>query len=383
MKLFTFARLFIVTLLAPSMLYAQINMGMVGDSVTDDYLGGAKLFNNNLAAGSWGQILAVTRVDDFNFGGYKAVGDTWDANIRYSGYEFNYATSGGAASDNAVLHVAGMADPLPIAVLGGSHLGAQTAGLAEEIAAGNVGTAYVGIGSNDFFYNSYILDPSGSVTLDSAVVINQAFIDDVASSILAGVDTLLAAGAASTDGSVDLLLGLVPAGTAGGSSPEILAGIDAVNQQLIDGAASRGVAIVDLWSWTLGESRVDQATDILTVGGLVIQPDTVATSADIGPQGDGVFCNTDGGCALDSHALNIAAEDGVHPNTIIQGLMANEIINALNANYGHSVELLTDAEIWGLAGVTAVPVPAAVWLFGSALITLLGINRKAWFLVEA
>ncbi|WP_145999110.1 hypothetical protein [Oceanicoccus sp. KOV_DT_Chl] len=360
------------TLLTLSTLsHAQINMGMVGDSLTDDYLGGPALTNNNLAAGSWGQILAHSRGSDFNFGGYKSVADgTWDNSIRYSGYEYNYATSGGVASDNTMNTIAGLGVQIPVTAFGASYLSAQTAGLAQEISAGNVSTAYVGIGSNDFFFRTNMFDTSGNTYPNPDGVIDQAFIDDVASSILAGVDTLLAAG------DVDLLLGLLPAGTAGGSNADILAGITAVNQQLIDGALARGVAIVDLWSWTLDANRVDQATGTVTVGGLEIALNTAATNADISLIGDGAFCNTAGECALDSHALNYAAEDGLHPNTIIQGLLANEMIAALNDNYGHNITQLSDQEILSLAGVSAVPVPAAMWLFTSALLGLVGLKRR-------
>ena len=46
--------------------------------------------------------------------------------------------------------------------------------------------------------------------------------------------------------------------------------------------------------------------------------------------------------------LRYRAEDGLHPNTVIQGLMANEVLKALNAAYGAGIELLTDEEILAL-----------------------------------
>jgi hypothetical protein len=361
-------------LFAASFSHAQINMGMVGDSLTDDYLGGSASINNNLASYSWGQILGDTRGDDFSFGGYKSVDDgTWDS-VRYSGYEYNWATSGGAARDSATVNFNGTL--LPATISGTSVLSTQTAGLSTAIANNEVETAFVGIGSNDFFYHtSIILDADGNSEFNPAAIIDQAFIDDMASSILSGVDQLIAAGDASTNGNVDILLALIPGGTAGGSTPEILAGIEAVNDLLLAGANDRGIATVDLFGWTDDPGRVNP-DDSVNIGDLIIELESEATMTDLGIDGSGP-CNTEDLCALESHAMNYISEDGLHPNTTIQGLIANEILAALNESYGYEVALLTDEEILTVAGVSAVPIPTAAWLFGSALLGLAGIKRKS------
>ncbi len=352
-----------------SLAQAQINMGMTGDSLTDDYLGGAAKVNSDLAAFSWGQVLAETRSSDFNFGGYKSVDDgTWDS-VRYSGYEYNYATAGGAASDNTTMNISNF---LTLQVdnvqVGSSYLSTQTTALAQEISAGNVDTAFVGIGSNDFFYHTNVFDFDGNWTADPTAVIDQAYIDDIANSILAGVDTLLAADSA------DVLLALIPAGTAGGSNPEILDGINAVNTLLLQGAADRGIATVDLFGYNSDPDRVNE-DGAITIGDLIIELDTAASAADISAEGTGP-CNSLG-CATESHANYYLADDGLHPNTIVQALIANQIIDALNSHYGHSIALLSDEEILAVAGISAVPVPAAAWLFGSALLGLIGVKRRS------
>ena len=345
---------------------AQINMGMVGDSLTDDYLGGPARANNNLAAYSWGQILAETRGSDFNFGGYKSVADgSWDT-MRYSGYEYNYATSGAAASDNSVQRLQGGAE-IPVDApwaSGSSYLSTQTTGLATHISNGQVDTVFVGIGSNDFFYRSSTFDFSGNSTLDDPVALDQADIDDISSSILTGVDTLIAAG------NSDILLAFLPEGTAGGVTPEVLAAIQAVNDILQQGASERGIATVDLWGWTTEEGRVNPDGSI-NVGGVQVTPGSAATEIDISASGVGP-CNSEGLCALESHAQYYSAEDGLHPNTLIQGLIANEVIMALNNAYGHDIDTLTDQELLSVAGVSEVPVPAAFWLFASSLLSLSG-----------
>ena len=335
-----------------------ITLGMAGDSLTDDYLGGPADVNNDLAALSWGQVLLSARGTDFDFGDYKPVGEIWD-NVRYSGSEYNWATSGGVASDNAVLNIVGLPNPLPVTVSGSSVLSTQTAGLAQQIADGDVSTAYVGIGNNDFFYHTTSFDLAGNFIPNPDAVIDQAFIDDVAGSILTGVDTLRAAGP------VDLLLGLLPPGTAGESAPEVIAGIDAVNDILREGAAARGIPVLDVFSWVDDPARVDPDGSVL-IGDLVIELGTSATAADLSLEGQGP-CNSLDLCALPSHAENYIAEDGIHTNTLINGLIANEMIDALNASYGHSISPLSDAEILRLAGVPE-PTSGALLVLGLALL---------------
>lgn len=370
------AALAVVSLL-PVVAHAQINMGMVGDSITDDYLGGPAQTNNNLAALSWGQILAETR-GEFNFGNYLEVGTTWDDSaasvfpIRYSGYEYNWATSGGVASDNTttdILQANGTYSPIPVNFFGASYLSDQAVGLASNIASGQVDTAFVGIGGNDFLFHGTAFDTSGNSFPNPDNAFDQAFIDDISSSILEGVDTLLAA--TPEGGNLDLVLALLRSRDESGERGEAVA---AINDVLVAGALERGIATVSLYDWTNDPGRVDE-NGFVQVGGLLIEPGTVADSDDISVDGDGA-CNAEGLCALDSHALSFTAEDNIHPNTIIQGLIANEVIGVLNSAYGHDIALLSDGELLGLAGITAVPIPAAAWLFGSALIGLVSIKRR-------
>ena len=358
---------------AAPFVHAQINMGMVGDSRTDDYLGGPARANNNLAAYSWGQVLAETRGNDFNFGAYKSVNDgIWDT-IRYSGYEYNYATSGAAASNNSVQRIqGGLEVPVDAAwASGSSYLSSQTAGLSTHIANGNVDTVFVGSGSNDFFYRSTTFDFSGNATLDNPLTIGQLDVDDISSSILAGVDTLIAAG------NSNMLLALLPQGTAGGSPPEVLTAIQAVNDILVQEAATRGVAVVDMWGWTTEAGRVNPDGSI-NVGGLSISADTSASANDdLSAAGLGPCSNNGDTCALTSHASHATAEDGLHPNTLIQGLMANQVIGALNQAYGHNIQALSDQELLAVAGVSEVPVPGALWLFASSLLGLRVVQSRS------
>lgn len=63
----------------------------------------------------------------------------------------------------------------------------------------------------------------------------------------------------------------------------------------------------------------------------------------------------------------VELRDGIHSNTIIQGLIANEIIDALNSNYGHQIAPLSDAELLELAGV---PEPHISLLLGLGVLAV-------------
>lgn len=375
-----------VLLASSGLTQAQINFGAVGDSLTDEYLQVPNAASTDLAANSWFEMLADLRGSDFNFGEFNAAPNYWP-DRRDSGYEFNWAKAGGAASYNTVLNIDfGVAAGQPLGAIvstislddplfdGGSYVGDQAIGLAGQIANDEVQVAFVGGGSNDFFYRTTLFDINEERYEDPNAD-PDAEVADIASSILANVDTLLAAGAASTSGDVELLLALLPPGTAaeGAESQEIIDAINAVNDILIAGAAERGVATVDMFGFSLDTDRTNPDGSV-NIGNLVIAQDSIATEDDLSPEGEGL-CNSFGECALPSHALNFVAEDGIHPNTAIQGLIANQVIDALNTNYGYNVALLTDAEILSLTGVSEVPVPPAMALFVSAIGLLFGGKR--------
>lgn len=351
----------------------QIKLGLLGDSIVDDYLGPTRFngVNTNLAAGSFGQIMAATRSADFDFGAFRSPADgTWDP-IRQAGYEFNAATAGAAASTSANVKLdfdgqgIGSFFSTPVA----SNLSLQIDIMETLVAQGRVDTVVMSIGANDFFYEINVADTvNGGLYPDPAGAIDQPFIDDVANSILTGIDRLNAAG------DVDIVVTWVP--TIPIMDQPQIDGVAAVNALLAAQAPVKDFVFFDSQEWSRTGPKVDPITGDITVGGLVIPFGSTASAADIGPGGDGVFCTAEGLCPLDSHANFYIAEDGIHLNTLMQGQLANEIIQQLNDNFGHDVALISDAELLGLVGVTPIPVPGAVWLLGSALALLAGLRRR-------
>ena len=68
-----------IFLFGASMAAAQINMGAMGDSITDEYLKpnpAGNRYNTDLAAHSWLEIVAQTRPTYINFGTYAPPGGT-------------------------------------------------------------------------------------------------------------------------------------------------------------------------------------------------------------------------------------------------------------------------------------------------------------------
>ena len=358
----------------------SLSLGLAGDSVIDDYLGPDTQGNTNLAAGSFGQILGELRSDQIDFGAYKSVNDgAWDT-IRNSGYEYNFATAGGVASSSAVVKLL-FAPNTPDAPLFmppiEATLEGQVLGMAPLITEGNITAAFIQTGGNDFFFRANVIDTAGGGLLPATDFtngngeINSAFINDVADSILSAVDILQDAGP------VNIVLGTLP------KIPEImnqdaLDGVDAVNAILLAGALERNVAIFNtgITSWSSVGTYIDPLTGDITIGDLMIEFGSRATGDDISQDVDGLFCNNEGYCPLDSHHTKFLAEDGIHLNTLVQGLMANEIVGVFNEAYGYEIDLLTEGELLSLVGISEVPVPAAVWLFGSALAGLGWMRRK-------
>lgn len=335
--------------------YAQ-TFGAIGDSLTDEYWGtSTDITQTDLAARNWVQILAEYR--GLDFGAFE--GDpTVRGEPRNEGFEYNWARSAATAQ-------AGVFPLLTAAMpqLADANAPAQAAGLVPAIASGDVDFVYVGIGTNDFGICEMLPTYGVPCTIDSA------FATDVRDAILGTLDTLQSAGP------VDVLLGLLPAGTSAGTDPTTLAYIQWVNAEIAAGAAARGIPAIDLWAWTTDPSRFNEDGN-LVFAGYEIVPGTASTLAQTIPAGSapaGAPCDSAGNCATLAYALNFAAHDGLHPSTIIQGLMANEFLQAMNDSYGTSYALLTEQEILS----AAVPEPGSTALVLAAIAALAASRRKS------
>lgn len=342
-----------------------ITIGALGDSITDEYLGtGATLANGmtDFAALNWVQILAQTRSSYIDFGALITDPSVY-GEPRNEGYEYNWARAAATALTPGIIDT--------FAGITGTDVTSQAAGLATSIASGEVEMAYVGIGSNDYFVRDGFggLFPGGAKPFSGDDY--DAWEADLVGTILGSVDTLLGA---NPDSPPDIVLGLIPSGTAGANdSQELLDAIDHANSLLIAGAEDRGIAIVDLFAWTDDSNRYDVDGNLL-IGDLVIDPLSNVTGDDLVPEGtEGAGpCDSLGNCAGPTHAEKFGADGYGHPNTAPSGLIANEFLKVINEYYGTDIPLLTDNEIVSLTGYQAaeVPLPSA---FGFLIMGLTGL----------
>lgn len=389
--------------------HAIINMGMAGDSLTDEYLASAPGDQSglNLAAKSWVQILAQTRSANFNFGAYKPDPlNNWGG-TRDTGYEYNYAKSGAVASNNTVVQLGAPGSThvdftQPITATGSSYLSAEIngdpalpgdIGLKGQISAGKVDTAFIGIGANDFLFRNNVfgyLPPYSSTPLPLVDLNLSAVVTDVTNGILAAVNTSLNA---APGGNLNLLVALVRPQSSGNDAraQAINTAVTAINNNLLAGIADlqaqgKHVASVDLWGWASdpNDPHHYNLDGTITIGGLTISPTAVSTdplAGDLVPAGtpgaSTTLCNAEGMCATEQNAMHFYTEPVAHPNTLIQGLLANQVIGALNDNFGAGIALLSDSELLAIPQYTpSVPVPASAWLFASGLLGLAEAKRR-------
>lgn len=323
-----------------------VTFGALGDSLTDEYLGTAATFGGtDLPALNWVQILVQQRGLDF---GALETDPTVRGETRNEGYAHNWARSGATAAPPGIVTIPTLAP--------------QVAGLAPVVAAGSIDFVYLGIGSNDFFWREVTAPPGSDFLGPDYAAWQQQRLD----AVFGAIDQIRAAETAAGK-PVEIILAELPPGTAGGQTPDVLTGIQMYNTELRTRAATYGLTTVDMWSWTSDPTRVDANGDLL-MGGITVPAGSVATVAQTVPRGTPGHgpCDSQDQCATAAYAFNFTASDTIHPNTIVQGLLANTFIGFLNDEHGLDIALLSDAEIIQ----AAVPEPGTALLVGAGLVML-------------
>jgi phospholipase/lecithinase/hemolysin len=338
MKINIIKTLIVLSIVIPTVVHALVNMGAVGGSVTDEYLAAPTRVETDLAAFSWVEIISLKRANEVNFGEFRSGEAPWP-DKRHAGYEYNWAKVGAAAGNEARVQFSLFKLKIDNFFVGSEYLEKQVDNILSSVESGQIELVSIGAGSNDFLYETHRFDLAGNMTRNN-VDPDAAFADSVSNSLLAQAARLKAAGA-------KVLLALVPSFTAGGPADlPTQQSIDITNAALISGAAELGIAIVDMYGF---ERNADGG---VTVGGVTVVGGTAATDADLVPAGTpgAGDCYASGLCAGPTHKTKYAAEDGFHPNTIIQGLIANQVIEIMNSFYGTSITPLTEQEIVSLTG---------------------------------
>lgn len=283
-----------------------LRLGIIGDSGQDEYQGTDNRGGDfHAVTFNWVEQLVLSgRVDVGAWGEY--------AEPRRTGYANNWARSGATAADM---------------IAAGQHTG-----LAEQIAAGEIDVAVIAVGSNDFApYRSTGYAPIYNGTVSGEALDEK--INGLVSDVATAIDTLQAAG------DIPILVATVPNW---GDTPLVMGNPDfadaekrqlvtdalrTTNARLSETAAGRGVEMVDLdglYASLVG--RMDGGK--LVVGSEPINPFGVGDAPHNGVLGD-----------------------GIHGGTVLEGLLANWYLEAINAAAGTSLTPLSDDEILAFAGL--------------------------------
>jgi lysophospholipase L1-like esterase len=272
-------------------------VGVIGDSYADEFQFYAP---DRSTAKNFVELLAEDR--KFNFGEFTT---TLRDEPRNAGFAFDWARSGDTSGD-LLAH--------------GQHTG-----LASQIATGDVKYAFVFVGGNDF---------RGVFTSGDPIAALQAVVPTVLTNISAAVNTLLAA-----NPNVKIVIGAVPGV---GILPEaryaVAAGI--LPQALVDGADAAAAALNGQLRLLADSS--DQIA-VANVDGLVRR----------------IFAKDKfkvGGVEIDrnlpsNEPNHLFLADGIHGGTIVQGLLANTFIKAIDLEFGAHIKKLSSREILKNAGI--------------------------------
>jgi lysophospholipase L1-like esterase len=297
-------------LIFPATVFASFGkLGAMGDSLTDEYWDMGWSYAKN-----WPQLLVEYRGIDMGPTAAQAGVGTW-GEPRNTGFKYNWARGG---ANSATLLTQG-----------------QHTGVAAQASSNGVGYAVLAIGPNDFntgfqpgvWYGPYYNIYNG--------VWSAAQIQSHVAQSISNVETALAAVRAA---GVSVVLvnvvdpGPTPAVASGWTSvanrDRVTSAIRSVNAGLRSLAQKYQVPLVD-W-FALETAMLGPNTNLhstLKVGNVTIN----LSASDPGPP--------------NSRPTNAFIWDGFHPNTVLQGILANTILQAFNSGYGAGVPLFSEQEL--------------------------------------
>lgn len=294
--------------LVPTVTPAPIHMkgiAILGDSQSDEYRADDNRgYNYPASTLNWVEILHNER--KVNFGKWGVWGEP-----RRTGYEYNWARTGNTTA----------------AMIESDH----PSGVAQQIKEGKVNVVVIFIGANDFA--PYIL-PDGYDAIYNEQLSESAKkrkVNRVVADIKTAVYTIKDAG----DARILLVkipdwgqhVGVQVAFPFPDQRAEVSAVINDVNQEL---------------------DKLAQDENLLTLDPNAFYSDLVYKNENKKTTIDGVTLER---LLLNNNPKNFYLEDGVHTGTVVNGLLANEILKKINVMIDNDVPLLTQKEIRQTAGL--------------------------------
>lgn len=365
-----------------------VTLGVLGDSLADEYQGNAHLSTFDFAqiGLNWVEQLAKSR--NIDFGAYSADplvrGEPRNGGFAHNWSRYGVSVTEPTFSSIVPLSYVSLLEALP-------PFSEMVDGLAAGVAHGKVDIVYVQIGHNDFFVHLWCggftppgppdfvdrCDPDGEVAggLFTGPEFD-AFSGAVVAAIFAAVDTLRASREVPiVIGEIADMIPPLPLWhdpiSVNVDADVYAAAVGSTNAALEQEASQRGIPFVKTFDAV--RSRLEkpgfsfpapweECRDFFPIEEnlckIVIGERRV--SASVADEADLIFaaeveehgpCWARGLaiCASEAYALTAFLQDEVHPNTVLQGLTANGVIEALNTHFDLGVVPLSDAEILGHA----------------------------------
>lgn len=325
----------------------EVRIGVIGDSLSDEYQG---------FVGLPGVQWTAQVQDDLRISLGTAENDpSVRGEPRNDGFGLNWARFAQAALDiqwndpqvQAAVQAAGR--PLDPRWEDLGPFDAQIHGLGAQIAAGEVDVALVWVGHNDLFIRQFIgFERDGG---------QQAFYSALVTKIVTAAGTLRAYASADEENPKAKVAIIGLAGAASALNPSLAAAAD-----------NAGIAFIDPFNTAVNGIVTEQAsTGSFDVGGtdlmpfdITFSPEFTATAknaslADLSPTGSGPCGYSpllDGeACSTPAYAEPFRHYDGIHPNTLYMGVVGNQVLTELNDAFGFAMRTIPDAQLLSTAGL--------------------------------
>ena len=295
----------------------MLKLGVIGDSLSDEYFEDS----TRAYAQNWLQQLAENRTIDPGPTAQAArqPQGTWGP-PRGTGYAYNWSAAFGTAQS---LLSSG-----------------QAPGLAAQIVLAGIDCAVLAIGANDFhpYGNAYAGIYNGAWSPARVRAYERECLNNLKRAVVivrrTGVPLILVN---IPDVGATPAVATAPRYADAANREKVTATIQNLNAQLRQLATTYQVSLVDWFS--LAQAMTGPPTNqqlVFVLGGVPI-----------------MMQQTDPGPGLDANPTAGFVADGFHPHTVVQGVLANAIMQALDLGTGANLSLFTDAEILDHAGLAA------------------------------
>jgi lysophospholipase L1-like esterase len=310
------AALWLLLCVAPLDQVRSANVVVIGDSVSAEYemipylppmenpTDYARISANGWESMSWVEVLARLRGDYFNFGRFKADLPGWP-DLRFSGYEFNFAIPGFLAAQYEDIVTSSLFSN-PQYLLFRSTL--------QDVLKNQADQVVIWLGANEFRANYGFLADGGAA---------QPLIDNLSADLKATIEFVQ-----KQRSGLKIVIANLPDL---GASPDkrntqpdrakrarVTVATKQANEAIAALAAAKGIAVADVFSQT--ERLINGVT-------------TYFGAVDISPDLD-----------LDNNPRYHFTRDGLHPNTPSQIEVARVMVETLNAAYQTAIPAITDGE---------------------------------------